>query len=119
MYAYLLHTYGTWTDAQTSGHHALPTFDFVSVQLYEGWSRINMESSQIARLAVTAPATTPPSPLYAAATDTMVQRIVHTVLQTTHGWTVRFSDDAGTHHLGDQLVHVAPDRLLIGSFVVL
>eukprot|EP00040_Diaphanoeca_grandis_P022546 m.121464 g.121464 ORF g.121464 m.121464 type:complete len:400 (+) comp28858_c0_seq2:46-1245(+) len=82
LYAYLLAEYG------------VDTFDFISIQLYEGYSTANYGISEI---------NIEPS--------VYLENFVESVAS---GWTVDFTSDPGTKHLGRYLIKFDRSKLVIG-----
>jgi hypothetical protein len=84
-YAYLLAKYGT-----CDGHD---TFDFITVQLYEGYSHANYHIEILKESATS-----------------YLMRFVH---RMNAGWTVNFSSDPETL-MPNQMLQIAADKLVIG-----
>lgn len=95
-YAYPIAKYGN-TTVSWSAASIVPTYDFVSIQLYESWSHADYNTSG-------APVALRQSPS---------DYLINWVPRVLNGWTVNFSQDPPSG-LPDQVVSLLPSQLVIG-----
>lgn len=104
-YALMVSKYGNTTvttastadDAAAAAPTVVPTFDFVSIQLYESWSHADYNVSGA-----------PP-----AQRQTAAQYLINWVPRVINGWFVDFSSDPASNW-PSQNVSLAPSQLVIG-----
>eukprot|EP01039_Chlorochromonas_danica_P003052 gene3052-3331_t len=97
VYAYLLARYGV-TSLAASDHNTIPleveTFDFITIQFYEGYSHLLYRLSH--------------------GNQEVEEEVERVVRRLVDGWSLNFSVDSELDYPTEELIRIAPERLVIG-----